>query len=103
MMYMDDAIRATIDLMEAPSEKIKIRSSYNLAALSFNPEELTIAIQKHLPAFEISYETDFRQEIADSWPKSLDDSEARKDWNWSPKYSLEEMTKIMIENLKEDF
>lgn len=100
MMFMDDAIQATISIMEAKKETIKIRSSYNLAGMSFNPEEITASIQKHIPEFKISYEPDFRQAIADSWPQSIDDSEARKDWGWEHKYSLDDMTKIMMENLK---
>ena len=101
MMFMDDAIKATINIMIAPSQKVKIRSSYNLAAVSFNPEEITASIRKHLPEFEIGYAPDFRQVIADSWPQSIDDSEARADWGWKHEYDLEEMTKIMLENLKE--
>jgi len=98
---MEDAINATIGIMEAPSEKIKIRSAYNLAAVSFNPEEITASIQKHLPNFKIGYKPDFRQAIADSWPQSIDDSDARTDWDWAHKFTLEDMTKIMLENLGE--
>ncbi|MFT4848064.1 MAG: nucleoside-diphosphate-sugar epimerase [Sediminicola sp.] len=101
MMFMDDAINATFKIMETKKEKIKIRSSYNLAAMSFNPEEITASIKKHIPDFEIEYKPDFRQEIADSWPQSIDDSDARKDWGWKHLISLEEMTEIMIHNLKE--
>lgn len=100
MMFMDDAIRATIDIMKAPSEKIKIRSAYNLAAVSFNPEEISASIKKYIPEFEIGYKPDFRQAIADSWPQSIDDNEARADWGWEHKFSLDEMTQLMIENLK---
>ncbi|MEZ4857245.1 MAG: NAD-dependent epimerase/dehydratase family protein [Flavobacteriaceae bacterium] len=100
MMFMDDAINATISIMEAPSKKIKVRSAYNLAAISFNPEEITQSIKKHIPDFSISYDPDFRQAIADSWPQSIDDSEAREDWGWKHQFSLEDMTKIMIDNLK---
>lgn len=100
MMYMDDAINATIGIMKAPKDSIRIRSSYNLAAMSFNPKEIAESIKKHIPEFEISYEPDFRQKIADSWPQSIDDSDARNDWGWKHSYSLDEMTKIMIENLK---
>lgn len=100
MMYMDDAIKGTIDLMEAPSEQITIRSSYNLAGVSFNPNEIASSIQKLLPNFKIGYQPDFRQEIADSWPMSIDDSAARADWDWNHSYDLEAMSKIMIENLK---
>jgi len=101
MMFMEDAINATIGIMKAPSEKIKIRSAYNLAAVSFNPEEITASIQKHLPNFKIGYKPDFRQAIADSWPQSIDDSEARSDWGWAHQFSLEDMTTIMLENLGE--
>ncbi len=100
MMYMEDAIRATISIMQAPAENIKIRSSYNLAAMSFTPVEIATEIKKHLPDFEISYKSDFRQQIADSWPASIDDSAARKDWGWKHEYGLAEMAQTMIENLK---
>ena len=103
MMFMDDAINATIGIMEAPENSIKIRSSYNLAAISFDPEEITQSIQKHLPNFSIAYDPDFRQEIADSWPQSIDDSEARTDWGWKHEFSLEDMTQIMLENLKANY
>lgn len=103
MMFMDDAIRATVSIMEAESEKIQIRSSYNLAAISFNPEEIAESIRKYVPEFEINYSPDFRQAIADSWPQSIDDSEAQKDWGWESKISLDEMTKIMLENLKTEY
>lgn len=99
MMYMDDAIRATVGIMQADKEKIKIRSSYNLSAMSFTPKEIAEVIAKEKPGFEISYEPDFRQAIADSWPSSINDSEARKDWNWHHNYDLESMTKVMLENL----
>lgn len=99
MMYMDDAIRATLNLMEAPAEKIKIRSSYNLSAFDFTPEEIANEIKVHLPDFEIGYEPDFRQAIADSWPSSIDDSAAREDWGWAEKYDLKEMVKVMLENV----
>ncbi len=100
MMYMDDAIKATVQIMQADKEKVKIRSSYNLAAFSFNPEEITASIKKHIPEFSISYEPDFRQAIADSWPQSIDDTEAQKDWGWKSEFSLDEMTEIMLGNLK---
>ncbi|WP_299762361.1 NAD-dependent epimerase/dehydratase family protein [uncultured Dokdonia sp.] len=103
MMYMDDAIKATIAIMDAPTENIKIRSSYNLAAVSYAPEDVTKSIQKHIPDFEINYEPDFRQAIADTWPQSIDDSEARNDWGWSHSFGLEEITKTMIDNLKERY
>ncbi len=100
MMFMDDAIRATVSIMEAAPEKVKIRSSYNLAGISFDPEEITKSIQKHIPEFEISYKPDFRQAIADSWPQSMDDSDAQKDWGWKMEINLDEMTEIMLQNLK---
>ena len=100
MMYMDDAIRATIEIMDAPAEKIKIRSSYNLAAISFDPKEIAEEIKKHIPDFTITYQPDFRQKIADSWPASIDDSSAREDWGWKHDFDLAEMTNIMLENLK---
>ena len=100
MMFMDDAINATVNIMLAPPQKIKIRNSYNLAALSFNPQELAASIQKHIPDFTINYKPDFRQAIADSWPASIDDAVARKDWGWQHTIDLDKMTKIMIDNLK---
>jgi nucleoside-diphosphate-sugar epimerase len=100
MMYMPDAIEATIRLMQAPSENIRIRSSYNLAGFSFTPEELATAIRKHQPEFQLEYAIQpVRQSIADSWPASIDDSEARKDWNWKPEFTLESMTADMWVNL----
>jgi len=103
MMYMDDAIRATINIMEAESDSIKIRNSYNLSGVSFDPEEIAASIRKYIPKFEMEYKPDFRQEIADSWPQSINDEEARTDWNWEHKYSLDEITKIMLDNLKEAY
>lgn len=100
MMYMDDAIKATIGIMQAPKENIKIRSSYNLSAMSFNPEEITKAIKKHQPDFTIEYAPDYRQAIADSWPQSINDEHARQDWNWSHNFGLEKMTEEMLDNLK---
>ena len=100
MMFMDDAISATVNIMLAPPQKIKIRNAYNLAALSFNPQELAASIQKHIPDFTINYQPDFRQAIADSWPASIDDAVARKDWGWQHTIDLDKMTKIMIDNLK---
>ena len=100
MMFMDDAIRATLQIMEAPAKNIKERSSYNLAAMSFNPSDISKSIQKHIPDFDISYEPDFRQQIADSWPSSINDSEAQKDWDWKPEFDLEKTTKEMLQNLK---
>ncbi|MFN3942812.1 MAG: L-threonine 3-dehydrogenase [Flavobacterium sp.] len=100
MMYMDDAIRATIEIMQAPAEKIKIRSSYNLSAISFTPKQITEEIQKHYPNFEVTYEPDFRQKIADSWPNSVNDNEAREDWNWKHQFDLNAMTFEMLTNLE---
>jgi nucleoside-diphosphate-sugar epimerase len=99
MMYMPDAIRATIELMEAPADKISIRTSYNLSGMSFSPKEISAEIKKHIPDFTISYEPDYRQAIADSWPQSIDDSVARKDWGWKEEYDLAKMTSDMFENL----
>jgi len=99
MMYMEDAIRATIELMHADGGTITIRSSYNLGGISFTPAEIAAAIRKRIPAFEISYAPDFRQSIADSWPQSIDDSIARRDWNWQPRYDLEKMVDIMLKNI----
>jgi len=99
MMYMPDAIRATIELMEAPAQNIKIRTSYNLAAMSFSPEEIGIEIKKHIPQFKMDYAPDYRQAIANSWPQSIDDSVAKKDWGWKPEFDLEKMTADMLENL----
>ena len=99
MMYMPDAIKATLELMEAPEEKIKIRTSYNIAGMSFSPKEIAAEIKKHIPEFEITYKPDYRQQIANSWPQSIDDSVARNDWGWKEDYDLAEMTKDMLENL----
>lgn len=96
MMYMEDAIRATIELMHAPKEQVKIRSSYNLAGISFTPETLAAEIKKHLPEFKMSYQPDFRQKIADSWPNSIDDSHAKNDWGWQEKFGLQEMVQEML-------
>ena len=100
MMYMPDAIRATIELMESEADKISVRTSYNISGMSFSPKEIAREIKKHLPDFTISYEPDYRQSIAESWPQSIDDTVARNDWNWKPKYDLASMTTDMIENLK---
>jgi nucleoside-diphosphate-sugar epimerase len=97
---MNDAINATVQIMKAPSDAIKIRSSYNLAGVSFTPKEIALEIKKHLPSFEITYQPDFRQKIADSWPASIDDSSARQDWGWHHQFDLEEITNEMLENLK---
>lgn len=99
MMYMPDAIRATTELMEADTENIRVRTSYNLAAMSFSPEELVEEIRKHYPSFEVSYKPDHRQEIAASWSESIDDSSARADWDWEPEYDIAKMTEDMIKNL----
>ncbi|TBN06758.1 NAD-dependent epimerase/dehydratase family protein [Hyunsoonleella flava] len=103
MIYMDDAIRATIELMEAQPETIKTRTSYNIASMSFNPAELQQAICEIFPNFKMIYKPDFRQNIADSWPNSIDDSEARKDWGWQPNYDLKAMTKDMIKHLNKKY
>ena len=100
MMFMDDAIRATISLMEAPAETLSIRSSYNLGGISFTPKQLAESIKAEIPEFEINYEPDFRQPIADSWPSSINDEQAQKDWGWQHEYDLEKMTKAMLDGLK---
>ena len=99
MMYMDDAIAATIKIMQADDSQVKIRSSYNLAAMSFTPTEIASEIKKHIPELEMSYNPDFRQKIADSWPASIDDAAAREDWGWQHEFDLEKMTKVMLKNL----
>ena len=99
MMYMPDAIRATIELMEAPASKINIRTSYNISGMSFSPKEIASEIKKHIPEFTISYKPDYRQQIANSWPQSIDDSVARNDWGWKEEFDLGKMTKDMLENL----
>lgn len=103
MMYMEDAIRATLELMDAPAEKVKNRSSYNLGGISFSPKEIAASIQKHIPAFECTYVPDFRQAIADSWPQSIDDTDAKNDWGWEGKYDMEAMTQIMLENIAKQY
>ncbi len=100
MMYMEDAIRATIEIMQADAEAIKIRSSYNLAGISFTPAEIAAEITKHIPDFTITYKPDFRQKIADSWPASIDDSCARSDWGWKHEYDMSAMTQVMLDNLR---
>lgn len=102
MMYMDDAIRATIQLMESPSEQLTVRSSYNLGSMSFTPSDVADSIKKHIPGFEISYAPDFRQKIADSWPSSIDDTFAKKDWGWQPEFDLDQTTSEMLSNLKKE-
>ena len=99
MMFMDDAIRATLTIMEAPSEQIKQRSSYNLSAMSFTPSEIAESIQKLIPEFQMDYAPDFRQEIANSWPNSIDDSEAQEDWNWKAEFDLQKTTEEMLKNI----
>ena len=101
MMYMPDAIRATMRLMEVPAEQVRIRSSYNMGGISFTPTEIAAAIQREIPGFKISYEPDFRQAIADSWPSSIDDSAARTDWGWTHEYDLNRMVKDMLAQLRE--
>ncbi|MEO5890427.1 MAG: NAD-dependent epimerase/dehydratase family protein [Ferruginibacter sp.] len=100
MMYMPDAIKATIELMEAPEENIKVRTSYNISGMSFSPKEIAAEIKKYIPEFSITYKADYRQQIANSWPQSIDDSVARKDWGWKEDFDLENMTKDMLENLE---
>ena len=100
MMYMPDAIRATIDLMHADADKLTVRSSYNLNGISFSPKEIAEEIKKHIPDFTISYEPDSRQQIADSWPKSIDDTAAQNDWGWKPEFDLSSMTDDMLKNIK---
>lgn len=103
MMYMPDAIRATLELMEAPAEKIKIRSSYNVAGTSFSPAEIAAEVKKHIPQFDMTYKSDERQAIADSWPQSINDSLAREHWDWKHEYDLATMVADMMENLKKQY
>ena len=103
MMYMDDAIQATLQLMDAPKENIKIRTSYNLAGMSFSPSEIHQSLLSYYPNFEINYQPDFRQQIADSWPNSIDDSAAKQDWNWQPTFDLKAMTEVIVNNLPKYF
>jgi len=100
MMYMPDAIRATMELMEAPADKISVRTSYNISGISFSPAEIAASIKKHIPEFEMKYKPDYRQQIAESWPQSIDDSVARNDWGWQHEYDLEKITEDMLHNLK---
>jgi len=100
MMFMDDAIRATLQIMETESDNIKVHSSYNLAAMSFTPKQIATSIQEHLPRFKIKYQPDFRQAIADSWPGSINDSKAQLDWGWKPEFDLEKTTAEMLRQLK---
>ncbi len=103
MMFMDDAIKATVDIMASDKADIKIRSSYNLSAISFTPKDVAQSIKEFIPDFKITYKPDSRQEIADSWPKSIDDSQARQDWNWKQKFSLEDITKEMLMQLNKKY
>jgi threonine 3-dehydrogenase len=103
MLYMDDAIRGTLQLMGAPADLVKVRTSYNLAAMSFTPAEIALEIKKHLPGFQVSYKPDFRQAIADSWTQSIDDTQARKDWSWAPRFDLPAMTVDMLEHLAQQY
>ena len=100
MMYMEDAVHATVQIMQVNANQINIRTSYNLSAMNFTPKELASAIHQYLPNFTISYKPDYRQAIADSWPDSIDDTKAREDWGWSPNYTLSKMTKDILENLQ---
>lgn len=100
MMYMPDAIRATMELMEAPADKISIRTSYNISGISFSPAEIAASIKKHIPEFEMKYKPDYRQQIAESWPQSIDDTVARNDWHWQHEYDLEKITADMLKHLK---
>ena len=101
MLYMDDAIQGVFQLMDTPSDKLSVRTSYNLAGVSFTPAEISAEIQKHHPDFKIHYAPDFRQAIADSWPQSIDDQQARQDWNWQPQFDLARMTTDMLSHLAE--
>jgi len=103
MIYMDDCIKATIDIMQAPKENIKIRTSYNISGMSFSPSEIALEIQKINPQFKIEYNPDFRQAIAASWPQSIDDSEARKDWGWSPQFDLSSLVNTMIVEVRKQY
>jgi len=103
MMYMDDAVKSVIDLMAAPPESITVRTSYNVTAFSFSAEELAAVIRKYVPGFVCTYRPDFRQEIADTWPTTINDSAARRDWNWEPEFNLEEMARDMLENVSRAF
>ncbi|MGY3791314.1 NAD-dependent epimerase/dehydratase family protein [Aquimarina sp. 433] len=103
MIFMEDAIRATLELMDAPKENITVRTSYNIAGVSFSPEEITAEIRKLYPDFKVTYEPDFRQEIAARWPKSIEDTAARKDWGWQANYNLKSITEIMIQKLQQKY
>jgi len=101
MMYMDDAVKATMQLMDTESDNVKVRSSYNLGGISFTPEQLADEIKKYIPELEVTYKPDFRQKIAESWPRSISDKAAQNDWGWKQEYDLERMTKVMIENIRQ--
>ena len=103
MVFMEDAVRATIELMEAPIENISIRTAYNLGAMSFSPSQIAAEIKKKYSNFRVKFVPDFRQEIAEKWPKTIDDTPAQIDWNWTPKYDLEAMTIVMLEKLEEQY
>lgn len=103
MIYMDDCIKATIDIMQAPIEKISCRTSYNIAGMSFSPEEITAEIQKRNPEFKVNYSPDFRQKIAESWPQSIDDSLARNDWGWKPDFNIAQLVEVMMENVRKQY
>lgn len=103
MMFMPDAIRGTIELMEADASELTVHSGYNLSGISFDPKELAAEIKKKIPGFEITYKPDFRQQIAESWPQSIDDTVAKEDWSWKHEYDLEKMTKIMLEEIKKKY
>jgi len=103
MMFMDDAIRATIELMDAPAEQVNIRSAYNLSAISFTPEDVVKSIQNHIPEFKVTYQPDFRQDIANNWPASIDDTKARADWHWEHQFTLDRITEVMITALSETY
>ncbi|MBS3774644.1 MAG: NAD-dependent epimerase/dehydratase family protein [Bacteroidales bacterium] len=101
MMFMDDAVNATIQLMEAPEDNIKVRSSYNLGGISFTPKQLVEEIRKYIPELKVTYNPDFRQEIAESWPRRISDEAARMDWGWQHEYDLQKMTAVMVEKIRE--
>jgi len=103
MIYIDDALRATVQLMEAPADKLRVRSSYNLAGVSFTPRELARAIQRFIPGFEVEYQPDFRQQIAATWPDSIDDTFAREDWHWQPRFDLDNIVREMLLNMQQHF
>jgi len=103
MMYIDDALRAAVELMEAPADKLRVRSAYNLAGVSFTPAQLAEAIRQYIPGFEVEYQPDFRQKIAETWPDSIDDTYAREDWGWRPEFDLDGMVKEMLVNMQQHF